>query len=200
MKISQTQDVNISDRFTFSTRVENAKIQVICGPMFSGKTNTLIRAIEEYREQGKAVHVFKPSIDDRYAKDTIVSHDQEEVDALNISQSEDILALSKDADVIAIDEAQFFDVGIVRVCQEITGQGKSLVIAGLDMDYTASPFGAMPLLLSMADEVLKLNSVCTFCSGRARYSHRVSKEGGIVVIGEKDKYVPLCRSCYHELK
>jgi thymidine kinase len=167
--------------------------------MFSGKTKTLIRLIDEYKADGKKVFVFKPKVDNRYAEEAIVSHDKDETSAINVERSVDILDLFHKADVVAIDEAQFFDASIVRVCKEISDQGKSVLLAGLDMDYKASPFGSMPLLLSMADEVIKLNSVCTFCSGRARYSHRISNDNGVVVLGEKDKYVPLCRSCYTEL-
>ena len=120
--------------------------------------------------------------------------------AINVNKPAEILDLFHTADVVAIDEVQFFDETIVKVCTIIADQGKSLILAGLDMDYRANAFGSMPALLTMADEVVKLNSVCTFCSGKARFSHRVSKDDGVVVLGEKDKYVPLCRSCYNELK
>lgn len=200
MKISQKHDVNISGHFSFSPRVSNTKIQVICGPMFSGKTKTLIKAINAYKTDGKKVVVFKPKMDDRYSDEAIVSHDKDESSAVNVTKPVEILDLFHNADVVAIDEVQFFDDSIVSVCDVIVGQGKSIILAGLDMDYRSNPFGSMPHLMAMADEVIKLNSVCTFCSGKARHSHRVSKEGGIVVLGEKDKYVPLCRSCYNELK
>lgn len=197
---SQKQHVNISKKLSFSTRVENAKIQVICGPMFSGKTKTLIKYIDEYKSNGKKVFVFKPNIDDRYSVNNIVSHDKDETEAYNVSKAAEILDLFHHADVIAIDEVQFFDDSIVEVSNIIANFGKTVLLAGLDMDYKARSFGSMPRLLALADEVIKLNSVCTFCSGRARYSHRISDDNGIVVLGETDKYVPLCRSCYHELK
>ena len=168
--------------------------------MFSGKTKTLIKTIAAYQADGKKVVVFKPKLDDRYAEEAIVSHDKDENEAINVVKPAEILDLFHNADVVAIDEVQFFDSSIVGVCNIIAGHGKSVVMAGLDMDYLAAPFGSMPELLTMADEVVKLNSVCTFCSGRARHSHRVSKDSGVVVLGEKDKYVPLCRSCYNELK
>lgn len=168
--------------------------------MFSGKTKTLISAIGEHQKAGKKVVVFKPRVDDRYADEAIVSHDKDETAAINVNKPAEILDLFHHADVVAIDEVQFFDKTIVGVCNIIADHGKSLILAGLDMDYRSDPFGSMPELLTLADEVVKLNSVCTFCSGKARYSHRVSKDGGIVVLGEKDKYVPLCRSCYNELK
>ena len=200
MEISQKQHVNISKKLTFSSIVDNAEIRVICGPMFSGKTKTLIKYINEYKEAGKKVFVFKPKLDDRYAENAIVSHDKDETEAFNVSKAAEILDLFHHADVVAIDEVQFFDDSIVEVTNIIANFGKTVLVAGLDMDYKARSFGAMPKLLALADEVTKLNSICTFCSGRARYSHRISDDQGVVVLGETDKYVPLCRSCYHELK
>ncbi len=203
LKISQKVDANIKRIPTFSSRVSNAKIKVICGPMFSGKTKTLIAAIEEEKAKGKTVFVFKPKVDDRFAEEAVVSHDkdrsEDQVQAFRVGRPKEILDSYLNADVIAIDEVQFFDKSIVHVCDKIANNGKSVIVAGLDQDYLAQPFGSMPTLLTMADEVIKLNSVCTFCSGRARFSHRISKDAGIVVLGEKDKYVPLCRSCYTEL-
>lgn len=199
MKISQKQGVNISDRISFSPRVNNAKIQVICGPMFSGKTKTLINTIADYLNDRKKVVVFKPKLDDRYAEEAIMSHDKDEALAYSVNRPAEILDLFHRADVVAIDEVQFFDPSIVDVCETIANYGKSVIVAGLDLDYLGRPFGSMPELLSIADEIVKLNSVCTFCSGRARFSHRVTKHEGVVVLGEKDKYVPLCRSCYNEM-
>ena len=173
---------------------------MICGPMFSGKTTTLIKAINDVKNEGKSVFVFKPRIDDRYAEKSVVSHDKVHVEAFAVSNSVEILDYHLNADVIAIDEVQFFDDRIVEVIEKIANDGKSVITAGLDMDYLGRPFGAIPTLLTIADEITKLNSVCTFCSGRARFSHRISQDNGVVVLGEKDKYVPLCRACYNELK
>ena len=167
--------------------------------MFSGKTKSLIAAVEEEKSKGKTVFVFKPQLDDRYAEEAIVSHDKDEVHAFNVSRPVEILDTYLNADVIAIDEVQFFDESIIEITRKIANNGKSVILAGLDLDYRAEFFGSMPSLLAIADEVVKLNSVCTFCSGRARFSHRISKDDGVVVLGEKDKYVPLCRSCYVEL-
>lgn len=179
--------------------MSQAKIQVICGPMFAGKTKTLISTIEGYLKERKKVVVFKPKLDDRYAEEAIVSHDKDAVQAYPVSRPVEILDLFHRADVVVIDEVQFFDQSITEVCETIANFGKTVVVAGLDMDYLGQPFGSMPHLMSIADEIIKLNSVCTFCSGRARYSHRISKDNGQVVLGEKDKYVPLCRSCYNEM-
>lgn len=199
MKITHKQSVNISDRIAFSPRVSNAKIQVVCGPMFSGKTKTLIGLISGYLNDKKKVVVFKPKLDDRYAEESIVSHDKDAATAYSVNRPAEILDLFHRADVVAIDEVQFFDESIVEVCETIASFGKTVVVAGLDLDYMGRPFGSMPQLMSVADEIIKLNSVCTFCSGRARFSHRISKDQGVVVLGEKDKYVPLCRSCYNEM-
>ena len=200
MKISQKSSVSISDRTAFSTRVTNARIQVICGPMFSGKTKTLIKEISGHLKAGKTVVIFKPKLDDRYAEEAIVSHDKDEAEAFAVERPSEILDLFHRADVVAIDEAQFFDPSIVKVCETIASFGKTVIAAGLDLDYRGHTFGSMPELLSIADEIIKLHSVCTFCSGRARFSHRITKHEGIVVLGEKDKYVPLCRSCYNEMR
>lgn len=199
MKITHKQSVNISDRIAFSPRVSNAKIQVVCGPMFSGKTKTLIGLISGYLNDKKKVVVFKPKLDDRYAEESIVSHDKDAAQAYSVNRPAEILDLFHRADVVAIDEVQFFDESIVDVCETIASFGKTVIVAGLDLDYMGRPFGSMPQLMSVADEIIKLNSVCTFCSGRARFSHRISKDQGVVVLGEKDKYVPLCRSCYNEM-
>ena len=200
LEISQKTDVNILRRTTFSPRVKSAKIKVICGPMFSGKTTHLIQAVNQYKSEGKKVFVFKPKVDDRYAEEAVVSHDKNETDAFPVLKAVEILDFYLNADVVAIDEIQFFDEQIIDVCQKIANSGKTVIAAGLDMDYMGRPFGAIPELLTIADEVKKLNSVCTFCSGKARFSHRISQDNSIVVLGEKDKYVPLCRSCYNELR
>lgn len=200
MNNSQTKDVNILRRTTFSPRVKNARIEVICGPMFSGKTTHLIQSVEKYKNEGKKVFVFKPKLDDRYADEAVVSHDKNEVEAYPIEKSVEILDYYLNADVVAVDEVQFFDDRIIEVIEKVANDGKTVIAAGLDMDYLGRPFGAIPDLLTIADDIKKLNSVCTFCSGKARFSHRISDDNGVVVLGEKDKYVPLCRSCYNELK
>ncbi|MCB9224510.1 MAG: thymidine kinase [Crocinitomicaceae bacterium] len=168
--------------------------------MFSGKTTSLIKAVKSHQKDGKKVFVFKPKLDNRYADEAVVSHDKNEVQAYAVEKSVEILDYYLNADVVAVDEVQFFDDRIIDVIEKIANDGKSVVVSGLDMDYLGRPFGSIPQLLTIADEVTKLNSVCTFCSGRARFSHRISEDNGIVVLGEKDKYVPLCRSCYNELK
>ncbi|MCH2233088.1 MAG: thymidine kinase [Crocinitomicaceae bacterium] len=176
-----------------------SKITVICGPMFSGKTKGLINEIATHREQNKTVIVFKPLLDNRYSDNEVVSHDKDKVEARNIEEPVEMLQFIDDVDVIAIDEAQFFNDSIVDVVEDIAAMGKDVILAGLDLDYRAEPFGPMPMLLGKADVVKKLHSVCTFCSAPAKYTHRISEDGELVLLGEKDKYVPLCRTCYKEL-
>ncbi len=164
--------------------------------MFSGKTKSLIQLINKEKSKGKVVFVFKPLIDKRYDQMAIVSHDKERIEALGVTKPTEILDFFHNADVIAIDEVQFFDESVIQVIKSILHRGKSVIAAGLDLDYLGNPFGTMPQLLAFSDEIVKLNAVCTFCSGRARHSHRITAEDEIVVLGEKDKYVPLCRNCY----
>lgn len=199
MKFSHKKDVSISLESHFIKHERDAQIRVICGPMFSGKTKTLIRVINDYKAANKSVLVVKPKIDNRYATDLVVSHDKESIPAIEIAEPKKILDYILSVDVIAIDEIQFFDASIIKVCELIADKGKTCVVSGLDLDYKAQPFGSMPSILAIADEIIKLNSVCTFCSGHARFTHRITAESEIVVLGEKDKYTPLCRACYQEL-
>ncbi|MFK8039304.1 MAG: thymidine kinase [Crocinitomicaceae bacterium] len=199
MKITNKKAVSISLESQFTEREKNAQIRVICGPMFSGKTKTLIRVINDYQQAERSVLVFKPKIDNRYSENKLVSHDKDSISAVEISAPKEILDYMMSADVIAIDEIQFFDESIVRVVELVASEGKTCIVSGLDLDFKARPFGSMPKILSIADEIIKLNSICTFCSGHARFSHRISTESELVVLGEKDKYVPLCRACYSEM-
>ncbi len=199
LKISNKKTVSISLESQFTKREDNPQIRVVCGPMFSGKTKTLIRVINEYKLANKSVLVFKPKLDDRYGSIEVVSHDKERVPAVEVIEPKEIIDYILSADVIAIDEIQFFDDSIVRVCEIIAEKGKTCILSGLDLDYRGRPFGPMPKVLAIADEIIKLNSVCNFCSGHARFSFRISAESETVVLGEKDKYVPLCRLCYQEM-
>lgn len=198
MNIYNKQPVNISLTSQFTKHEKNAQIRVICGPMFSGKTTTLINFIDDYKTDEKTVLVFKPMLDNRYGTDKIMSHDNECVEAIEVSHPKQILDYIMQADVMAIDEVQFFDESIVKVCEILVENGKTCLISGLDLDYKAKPFGSMPQILTIADEIIKLNAVCTSCNGHARYTHRLSQELDTVVLGEKDKYTALCRSCYHK--
>ena len=199
LKISQNKTVKYSHDYSFSERADVSKITVICGPMFSGKTKGLINEVATHLDQNKSVIVFKPLLDNRYSDDEVVSHDKDTVEARNIEEPAEMFQFIEGVDVVAIDEAQFFNDSIVDVVEDMAAMGKEVILAGLDLDYRSKPFGPMPLLISKADVVKKLHSVCTFCSAPAKYTHRISEDGGLVLLGEKDKYVPLCRTCYKEL-
>ena len=172
-------------------------IEVICGSMFSGKTEELIRRLKRVKIANLKVEIFKPTIDVRYDEVKIVSHDTNAILSTPVDNSQSILVLAQDVDVVGIDEAQFFDVEIANVCEQLAQRGIRVIVAGLDMDYKKQPFGQMPNLLAVADYITKLHAICVVCGNIANYSYRTSSEGGQVVLGEKDKYEPRCRHCYH---
>jgi thymidine kinase len=173
-------------------------IEVICGSMFSGKTEELIRRLKRARIANLKVEIFKPAMDIRYDEVKIVSHDENAIQSTPVDNSQSILFYAQDADVIGIDEAQFFDSEITRVCQILANKGVRVIIAGLDMDYKGIPFGQMPNLLSVADYITKLHAICVKCGNIASFSHRIAQEKGQVLLGEKDHYEPLCRKHYFE--
>lgn len=175
-------------------------IEVICGSMFSGKTEELIRRLKRAKIANLKVEIFKPSIDTRYDEIKIVSHDENAIPSTPVDNSQKILLLAQDVDVVGVDEAQFFDSEIANVCDELAFRGIRVIAAGLDMDYTGKPFGQMPYLLSKADYVTKLHAICMRCGNIANYSYRKIPIDGQVVVGEKDIYEPLCRKCYNESK
>jgi len=172
-------------------------IEVITGSMFSGKTEELIRRINRIKIANQKLKVFKPSVDDRYAKDLVVSHDEKCVDSIIVNKSKDILAQIKDENVVFIDEAQFFDMGLTNVCNKLANMGKRIIVAGLDMDYTGEPFGPLPQLLAIAEYVTKLHAICTKCGELAQYSFRLVPGKEKIVLGEKKEYTPLCRTCFN---
>jgi thymidine kinase len=173
-------------------------IEVICGSMFSGKTEELIRRLKRARIANLKVEIFKPAIDVRYDEVNIVSHDENAIHSTPVDNSQKILFYAEDVDVVGIDEAQFFDAEITRVCQILAHKGIRVIVAGLDMDYLGKPFGQMPNLLSIADYITKLHAICVKCGNIASFSHRLNEEGGQVLLGEKDVYQPLCRKHYFE--
>ena len=172
-------------------------IEVICGSMFSGKTEELIRRLRRARIANLKVEIFKPVIDIRYDPVDIVSHDENVIRSTPIESSQEILLLSQDVDVVGIDEAQFFDEGIVEVCNQLAFKGIRIIVAGLDMDFSGKPFGQIPQLLAVADYITKLHAICVKCGNIASYSYRKSPEDTQVVLGEKNNYEPRCRYCYH---
>jgi len=173
-------------------------VEVITGSMFSGKTEELIRRLRRAQFAGLKVEIFKPSIDKRYSEIGVVSHDEKSIVSTPVENSSSILLLTEDVDVVGIDEAQFFDGAIVDVCNKLADKGIRVIIAGLDMDFMGKPFGPMPALLSVAEYVTKVHAICMRCGNLAQYSFRKSDEEQVVVLGEMDKYEPLCRHCYNE--
>jgi thymidine kinase len=164
--------------------------------MFSGKTEELIRRLRRAKYAGLKVEIFKPSLDTRYSENQVVSHDEKSIVSTPVDNASAILLLAGSVDVVGIDEAQFFDRSIVEVCNKLADSGVRVVVAGLDMDFSGVPFGPMPALLAVAEYVTKVHAICMRCGNLAQYSFRKSGEEQVVVLGEKDKYEPLCRSCY----
>ncbi len=174
-------------------------IEVICGSMFSGKTEELIRRLKRVRIANLKVEIFKPAIDIRYNEQQIVSHDENAIISTPIENSQTILLLANEVDVVGIDEAQFFDDQLPDVCDQLALRGIRVIIAGLDMDYLGKPFGQMPFLLAKADYITKLHAICVKCGNIANYSYRKSDRQSQVLLGEKDLYEPRCRYCYHNI-
>ncbi len=170
-------------------------IEVICGSMFSGKTEELIRRLKRVKIANQKMEIFKPAIDVRYDVVKIVSHDTNTIASTPVDNSQIILLLAQDVDVVGIDEAQFFDDQIASVCEQLAMKGIRVIVAGLDMDYLGNPFGQMPHLLAKADYITKLHAICQVCGNIANISYRKVNEGGQVLLGEKDVYEPRCRHC-----
>lgn len=171
-------------------------IEVICGSMFSGKTEELIRRLKRARIAHLNTEIFKPSIDTRYAVNDVVSHDERSVPSTPIGNSQEILLLSQDRDVIGIDEAQFFDAELPFVCDRLALQGMRVIVAGLDMDFRGRPFGPMPALLAKADYITKLHAICVCCGHIASHSYRKVPSKSQLLLGESESYEPRCRVCY----
>jgi len=171
-------------------------IEVVCGSMFSGKTEELIRRLNRARIAKQKVLIFKPKKDTRYSENTVVSHNANSVDSIPVSASSDIYNYLDDVNVIGIDEAQFFDMELVEVCQKLALRGVRVIAAGLDMDFRGNPFGPIPNLLAIAEYITKVHAICPHCGSLATHSYRLSEEMETVVLGEKDKYEPRCRICY----
>ena len=173
-------------------------IEVITGSMFSGKTEELIRRLKRAKIARLKVEIFKPAIDTRFSVAEVVSHDENTIMSTPVETSGNILLLAGDVDVIGIDEAQFFDSGLVETSVALANQGIRVIIAGLDMDFKGNPFGPIPGLMAVADHITKVHAICMRCGDVAQFSHRFSKADKLVLLGEKDQYEPLCRSCYNK--
>lgn len=175
---------------------DGGRIEVICGSMFSGKTEELIRRLRRAKFARQSVEIFKPAVDVRYSAVDVVSHDDNSIPSTPVESAQNILLLASNVQVVGIDEAQFFDDGLVDVCNQLANSGVRVIVAGLDMDYLGKPFGPMPKLMAIADDVLKVHAVCVRCGALAQFSHRLAKTDKLVLLGETDSYEPLCRRCF----
>ena len=172
-------------------------IEVITGSMFSGKTEELIRRLKRATIAMQEVEIFKPQIDVRYSEDEVISHDENAIRSTPVSTAGNILLLANDVDVVGVDEAQFFDMGLIEVCNTLANRGIRVVVAGLDMDFMGRPFGPIPGLIATAEYVTKVHAICVRCGNLAHHTHRKLKAEKLVLLGEQDLYEPLCRKCYN---
>ena len=184
---------------TLMTNEQFGWIEIICGSMFSGKTEELIRRLNRAKYAKQKIKVFKPIIDSRFKKDFVFSHDKNQIESKSVSKSSDIKIKAKGYDVIGIDEAQFFDNGIVKICNDLANEGIRVIVAGLDMDYKGNPFGPMPNLMAIAEYVTKLHAICAESGNLANHSYRISNDKSLVHLGQKESYIPLSRVEFQKL-
>ena len=184
---------------TLNHKEQFGRIEVICGSMFSGKTEELIRRLKRAQFANQKIEIFKPAIDRRYDDQMVTSHDSNKIPSTSVTAAANIPILVKDCQVVGIDEAQFFDDQIVEVCNDLANQGIRVIIAGLDMDYQGKPFGSMPALMAIAEYVTKLHAICTQTGNLAHYSHRKSDQKDLFILGEKNNYEPLSRGAFHKV-
>ena len=177
--------------------MQKGSIEVICGSMFSGKTEELLRRLKRAEFAKLKISVFKPQVDERYDIEKVVSHDKNTIQSIPISNPKSILNLADNAQVIAIDEAQFFGEELISICTQLANNGARVIIAGLDMDFLGNPFGIMPQLLAIAEHVTKVHAICIDCGSIANHSFRLTKSQELVQLGEKEEYKPLCRQCFN---
>ena len=187
-----------SELDTKGPKYRKGSIEVVCGSMFSGKTEELIRRMKRAQFAKLKVEIFKPAIDVRYSEAEVVSHDRNAIQSTPVDSSQNILLMAHDVDVVGIDEAQFFDMGIVEVANELARRGIRVICAGLDMDFKGVPFGPMPALMAIADDVYKTHAICVHCGDLAYVSHRTVSSDKRVLLGETESYEPLCRVCYEK--
>ncbi len=175
-------------------------VEVICGSMFSGKTEELIRRMRRAEFAKQRIEIFKPGVDVRYDASDVVSHDRSTIRSTPVPNSSNLLLLASDIEVVGIDEAQFFDAGLPEVCEQLAAQGVRVIAAGLDMDFQGRPFGPMPGLMAMAEFVTKVHAICMHCGELATFSHRKHASKDLILLGETDSYEPLCRGCFIEAR
>lgn len=173
-------------------------IEVVCGSMFSGKTEELIRRLRRAQFANQKIAIFKPSIDKRYSDVEVVSHDFHKITSRPVKEAAQMLDIETDVQVVGIDEAQFFGEELVDVCQTLANRGVRVIAAGLDTDFMGVPFGPIPKLMAVAEDVQKVHAICVKCGNLANHSHRLSKSKDLVLLGEKDVYEPLCRECFNK--
>jgi len=182
---------------TINPNKKKGWIEVVCGSMFSGKTEELIRRMKRAQFAKQKVEIFKPGIDTRYDAEKVVSHDANEIHSTPVPSSSNIPILAFGIDVVGIDEAQFFDDGLIAVCKQLANSGVRVIVAGLDMDFKGAPFGPMPGLMACAEYVTKVHAICMRCGDLANHSHRKGEKEELLLLGEVDEYEPLCRSCFN---
>ena len=178
--------------------MQKGSIEVICGSMFSGKTEELLRRLKRANFAKLKVEIYKPTIDTRYDNQKVVSHDENYISSMIVNTSSEILNLIDNPDVVAIDEAQFFTDDLSNICNELASSGIRVIVAGLDMDFLGNPFGPIPNLLAIAEHVTKVHAICLDCGDIANHSYRISEEENLVALGEKNNYKPLCRMCFNK--
>jgi thymidine kinase len=183
---------------TLHSHKRRGSIEVVCGSMFSGKTEELIRRLRRAKIAKLKVEIFKPAVDTRYDEIKVVSHDATEIHSTPVPSSSNIQLLATGMDVVGIDEAQFFDMGLVQVCNQLADEGVRVIVAGLDMDFKGNPFGPIPALLATAEYVTKVHAICMRCGNLANHSHRITGGSELVQLGEMDSYEALCRDCFFE--
>ena len=174
-------------------------IEVITGSMFSGKTEELIRRLKRANIARQKVIIFKPRIEVRYSEQEVVSHDENSIQSTPVDGSANIILLASGVEVVGIDEAQFFDEGLVDVCNQLANAGTRVIVAGLDMDFRGTPFGPVPKLMAIAEYVTKVHAICVRCGSLAQFTHRLSEEEELIVLGETNNYEPLCRACFSKI-
>jgi len=177
--------------------MQKGSIEVICGSMFSGKTEELLRRLKRAKYAKLNIKIFKPKVDTRYDKEKVVSHDDNYIKSIVVENSNKILSFIENAEVVAIDEAQFFDKNLSAICNKIANNGIRVIVAGLDMDFLGNPFGPIPKLLSVAEHITKVHAICVDCGAIANYSFRKTKDVKLVKLGEQSEYKPLCRKCFN---
>lgn len=183
---------------TINSKKRNGWIEVICGSMFSGKTEELIRRLKRAKFAKQKVEIFKPEVDVRYDEEAVVSHDENQIHSTPVPASANIPLLINNEQVIGIDEAQFFDMELIGVCNQLADQGMRVIVAGLDMDFQGKPFGPIPGLMATAEYITKVHAICMRCGNLANHSHRIGEAKELVMLGETDSYEPLCRNCFRE--